>query len=255
MKNVGEDIRTKITHIERLDLGILGTVQAVSYGSWKGSPACLVVMRFNLRGNVSESRFRRIEILVSCEPWTGKYPIVRNFSPRNLNVRLDHDRKIWGWEALQRSWISQSSTPGLINASRADRAPSVRGSSWSKRRQQAAHQISWVVEKEGDSSWCIPDELNFAFVAEYDISFKAVVEVNAKTDIGLPLPLIALPWWKDDPLLFNGRTWIGESSRVREFDKLADADWEILAPYVPEWSVCIILSSLMLYSALKDSSA
>ena len=260
-KNSGEDLRTKITHIEGWGLGILGTVQEVTYGTWQGNPACLVSMQFNMRGNFSIFRFRRIEIFVSCEAWTGTsgvQPILRNFSPRNSFVRLDHDRKSWGWEVLQRSWVpstSQSGVSSLMKPGRAGHAPSICGTQWSNERRQAPHQISWVVDTESENAWRIPDELNFTFVIEYDVSFKAVVEVKAKTDTGIPFPLIAWPWSKDDPLLFNGKTWIGSPPRTLEFDYLTDADWATLAPCIPEWSVCISLIIFMSNSTLKILSA
>ncbi|MCJ1405425.1 hypothetical protein MMC11_008653, partial [Xylographa trunciseda] len=108
LKNLSDDIRIKVTQIESLGLGIQGTVQAVSYGTWERKPACLVILQLSHRGYTSASAFRRIEILVSCESWGSKsldqQPVLRNFSPRKQLVRLDHDRGIWGWDALQRSW-------------------------------------------------------------------------------------------------------------------------------------------------------
>ncbi|KAG7009638.1 hypothetical protein G7Y79_00002g007530 [Physcia stellaris] len=239
LKNASDDIRVKATHIESLGLGIMGTVQLVSYGTWEGKPACLTILQFNHRGTTSASAFRRIEILVSCEPWISqsldRQPVLRNFSPRRQLVRLDHDRGIWGWDALQRSWASNESTsdPALVNLTQS--APSISGSAWSNRRRMKLHQISWIIDSGNKEQWQVPDRLRFAFVVQYYSTFKATIEINAKTRLGLPFPLIALPWSKDDPLLFNGKTQIGRFAYTPSFDQLLDIHWAKLAPYLPEW--------------------
>ena len=149
LKNLSDDIRVKVTHIESLGLDILGTVQAVSYGTWDSKPACLVILQFNHRGNTSASAFRRVEILVSCEPWVskslGQQPVLRNFSPRKQLVRLDPVRGIWGWDALQRSWgpNGSSSAPShIMGTNETQTTPSVSGTAWSSKRRIALHQIS-----------------------------------------------------------------------------------------------------------------
>ena len=48
--------------------------------------------------------------------------------------------------------------------------------------------------------------------------------------------MIAVPWSKDDPLLFNGKTQGGHFPRTRDFDRLVDTDWAELAPYLPDWN-------------------
>lgn len=242
LKNESDDIRLKATHIESLGLGIMGTVQTVSYGTWECKPACLTILQFNHRGTTSASAFRRIEILVSCEPWGSKsldqQPVLRNFSPRRQHVRLDRDRGTWGWEALQRSWASNdsASAPALVNINEETQtAPSVFGTAWSNRRRMKLHQISWIIDSGNKEQWQVPDRLSFAFVVQYYSAFKTTVEINAKTRLGLPFPLIALPWSKDDPLLFNGKTQIGRFAYTPSFDQLLDIHWANLAPYLPEW--------------------
>lgn len=242
LKNVSDDIRAKVTHVESLGLGILGTVRTVSYGAWENKPACLIVLQFNHRGSSSASAFRRIEILVSCEPWVSKcldeQPVLRNFSPRRQLVRLDHDRGIWGWDALERSWAfnDSSSAHARANANNETRTtPGVSGSAWSRKRRMEPHQISWVIDTGKKEQWQVPDQLSFAFVVQYHSAFKATVELNAKTHVGLPFPLVALPWSKDDPLLFNGKTQMGHFAYTLDFDLLLDIDWANLVPYLPDW--------------------
>ena len=241
-KNLNNDIRTKITHIESLGLGILGTVQLVKYGTWAGEPACLVCLHINHRGNASSAAFRNVEVLVSCEPWDSKSsnpPVLRNFSPRQSRVRLDNDHATWGWESLQRCWMateSHSSPSNIIMTDEAHIAAVISGTPWSNKRRTAPHQILWVLNNQSEGKWQVPDQLSFAFVVTYVSAFRATVEVKAKTRIGLPFPLLATPWSRDDPLLFNGRTQVGGLSLVDKFDHFSGTDWAKAAPYLPEWT-------------------
>ena len=256
LKNLGDDIRLKVTHIESLGLGIIGTVQVVSYGTWEDQPACLVGLRINQRRSASASAFRRIEIIVSCDVWSsqssGQHPVLRNFSPREHRVRLNHEHGSWAWEPLQRSWIANPShleSSHAAGTSELQTIPGVSGTPWSSKRRMAPHQILWTVESGAQGQWQIPDQLDFAFVVQYDSTFKATVEVSAKTKVGLPFPFVTLPWSKDDPLLFNGRSQIGKRHRTRRFDLMSDQDWADLALYLPEWHVPATSS----HSVMKDS--
>ena len=241
LKNQNDDIRAKITHVESLGLGILGTTQSVNYGTWKNEPACLVCLRFNHRSSLGSTAFRNVEILVSCEPWRSRssdLPVLRNFSPRQSRVRQDDEHGTWGWESMQRCWATTNSDTDPSQAAAKNKTQVVArlsGQPWSDKRRSAAHQILWSLDDQSEGRWDIPDELNFAFVVQYISTFQASVEVKAKTRIGLPFPLMAIPWSRDDPLLFNGKTQIGTLSVSNEFDRFSEADWAKVAPYVPDW--------------------
>jgi hypothetical protein len=246
-QNYDNDIRTKITHQESFGCGVIGSVRGVSYGTWKNDPACLVLFTFNFRSGKSALRIKSAEISVSFHTDSNTAatspndePILRNFSPRKIFGIPHAEKRDWKYEiSLQCNIPSISLAPTAMTGGSSsytkDHRLQIIGQPWSDRKRQEPHQVLWTIREAEKTEYGIPDELNMGIVIGYMSPFQAIVEVSAK--LGMGLPVCAPPWSKDAPLLFNTTTMKGEPMRTREFDKLGDEDWKIIAPYVEEWRV------------------
>ena len=240
LKNVNDDIRIKTTHIENLNLKIIKTIQLMNYDIWKDKSTCLIILQFNHREITNASTFRRIEILIFCEFWDfqslNRQSVLRNFSSRKQFVRLDHNRDIWNWNALQKSCIFNKSISDFVFVNLNQSTFSNFDNAWFNKKRMKLHQISWIIDSENRKQWQISNRLNFAFVVQYYSIFKITIEINAKTRFDFSFLLIALSWSKDDFLFFNDKSQIEHFVYTSSFDQLLNIHWAKLASYLPEWN-------------------
>ncbi|MBE7180030.1 MAG: hypothetical protein INR71_02285 [Terriglobus roseus] len=250
----------KIVQIESSlsDSGILGTVRSVSYGSWEGSPACLIAMRYFFRF-AEGNRFKAAQILVTFDAASKKVdagsgrrranaPVVRNFSPRKVYGQRSEESKAWhydvGLEAALPSGpasITPSIGAGRESSFTREHHLEVIGKPWSSRDHLDFNQVVWTAHETKTQKHGIPDELNLAVVVQHDGPFQAFVEAEGK--VAGNLALRAWPWDRRHPLLFDGVTQIGKPPARTEFDKLTAAEWRSLAPFTGEYENVVSLEA------------
>jgi hypothetical protein len=245
-KNESEETRDKITHIEAFGRSVIGSVTRVNYGSFGSTTACLLCMRFTFRyTKASMLRFKKAEIIVSFDKRgnqalnnsTLKEPVVRIFAPRKLVGKPTEETKkiAWGIEwACSLSAVPVSRGPTLSRTNESTYSKEhyleIKGIDQMTRKRKQPHIVIWTATEDDLLKSGIPDELNLAVVVEYDGDFQA--DVSVKVDTPLKDGLYAHVWSKDDPLLFLPPLGKGDVPPTDKFDKLSEADWQSLAPYL-----------------------
>lgn len=223
--------RTKITHLQGLGYGIIGTVSAVAYGSWYGSPAALCVMQFRFRAREGVGRYKNAEIWVSFEPASSdndasraSYPIIRSFYPkdnRSTGPHVEDENRLSSGTTPSSSTVTPSSSI-LVGQWPTDEYR-IKGMIWSSKDADEPHEVFWkLFEAEGSGSG-ISEQVRLAAIVGFSGPFRAVVVVKATTAFGLKLR--KLPWSHDDPILFDGETRKGRSPPSSDFSSIIESDF------------------------------
>ncbi|KAH9204746.1 hypothetical protein DL95DRAFT_376793 [Leptodontidium sp. 2 PMI_412] len=210
--------RTKITHLQGLGYGIVGTVLSVAYGSWYESPAALCVMQFRFRAKEGVGRYKNAEIWVSFEPRASSdndasrasHPIIRSFYPENNRSKGPHvgeENHLLSGTIPSSSTVTSSSNI-FVRQWPADEYR-IKATTWSSKDADEPHEVFWkLFEAEGIG---------------FSGPFRAVVTVKATTAFGLKLR--KLPWSYDDPILFDGETKKGRSPPSSDFSNITESDF------------------------------
>ncbi|KAF4466787.1 DNAJ domain-containing [Fusarium albosuccineum] len=203
------ETRTKVTHIERFGNGIIGTVLSLTYGTWQGQPAALLVLLFSLRGREDGYlRFRAAEFSISFKSRApdDSYPVVRSIQPGTKRVSETTASSLWPRDRF-----------------------AIRGSLWSEKSQPEPHQVLWKVKSPREG---ICDSIPVATILTFSSPFIAIVKAKAMT--GAPiLTLRAFPWSRNDPVLFDGVTPKGKGVASTDFSRLGDSGLEeIISDYL-----------------------
>jgi hypothetical protein len=217
-KNTGQDLRTTITHVEKLGLGFVGTVCRVGYGTWEQRRAIILLMRFDFRAKTGILRFKRAEITISFEPYNSKAqtstqavtsPVVRQVYPQFSDLVPESTIISSDKNSLSNTSLSSSTLKpvGLV----------LKGRIW------ATQNAIWTITENDQKDEGIPEQLYLATVVEIEGFCKAIVEVKVRTAIGIRLS--TSPWSHDDPLIFDGSTTKGAPPLKTVFDKLTISDW------------------------------
>ncbi|KAF9767122.1 hypothetical protein IL306_000365 [Fusarium sp. DS 682] len=213
--------RTKITHLEFLGFGVIGSVCSVAYGTWRDSsgnppaPAALVVMQFDFRAGSGVLRYKSAEISVSFKERTpgSSHPIVRQLFParnvsRSSTSMVSSDHFIWPPDEFI-----------------------IRGKTWSDKGVQEPDEVIWNINETYGSKFGICEPVKLALIVTYQGPFQATVEVEATTALSL-IKISNTPWSRDDPMLFDGITPKGRplpGTELNEIDSQTLADYIALA--------------------------
>lgn len=222
--------RTKITHIEGLGYGIIGSVLSLAYGTWLNRPAALLVMEFGFRARKKSFRYRNTQISVSFDSRTVSVdrtpsatpPVVCAWYPRNNRAPNRRTRD-------DSNHTSSSASYSILNSSQSTGQllwPGeefwIRGRSWSHRRRQEPHEVVWNVTETDNSITGISEQVRLAVIVTYSEPFSAVVDVKAT--IGFGLTVRNFPWSQDDPLLFDGSTPKGTPPPTPDFSAITNQE-------------------------------
>lgn len=225
--------RTKITHVEAFGFGFIGSVLSVAYGCWGSRPAALLVMQYSFRAKERSRRYQSAEISIRFEPRTHSsvglpsagFPIVQSWYPTNNRKSHAPTGPLEG----NPIHAPPSASPSSLNSSQSTRQSSwpirefwIRGRTWSRKTSQDAHEVLWSVTESEGSDTGISEPIRLAVIVTYPGPFSAVVDVKASTGFGLKLR--SLPWSRDDPLLFNGRTPKGKIPPASDFHAMKEED-------------------------------
>ena len=221
--------RTKITHIEGLGYGIIGSVLSLAYGTWLGRSAALLVMEFGFRARKKSFRYRNTQISISFGSRTVSVdrtpsvtsPVVCAWYPRNNQTPNRRARD----DSNHTSSVSDS----IFNSSQSSAQllwPQeefwIRGRSWSHRRREEPHEVVWNMTETDNSIMGISEQVRLAAIVTYSGPFRAVVHVKAT--IGFGLTVRNFPWSQDDPLLFDGSTPKGTPPPTSDFSAITDQE-------------------------------
>jgi hypothetical protein len=224
--------RTKITHIEGLGYGIIGSVLSLAYGSWLGQPAALLIMEFGFSAKRKLFRYKDIEISISFDAGTlstvkspnAKPPVVCSWYPKNNRTSKRRAKSLG--DNLNHTLSASDSTSTSILSTAQWMWPVeefwIRGRKWSARHRQEPHEVIWNVTDTENSISGISEQIRLAVIVTYSEPFRAVVGVKAT--IGFGLPVRNFPWSQDDPLLFDGKTPKGAPPPNSDFSALTEQD-------------------------------
>ncbi|CAM1509526.1 Fc.00g032650.m01.CDS01 [Cosmosporella sp. VM-42] len=224
--------RTKITHVDFLGLGVIGSVCSVTYGTWSESPgnpgnpgspaapAALLVMQFDFRAGSGPLRYTSAAISVVFEGQGpgGNRPIIHRVFPTSNNSR---------------SSPSASRSSGLMLPPDPFVWPpdefTIRGKTWvSAEGVQEPDEVTWKLNETHGSKFGICEPVKLAVIVTHQGPFQATVEATATTALRL-IKISNTPWSQDDPLLFDGFTHKGRPLPGTELNRL---DPQTLAEYI-----------------------
>lgn len=227
--NSDSSTRTKITHIEGLGYGLIGSVLALRYGTWLKQPAALLVMEFSFRARKRLFRYKDAQISISFDSRTGATgstpdtatPAISSWYPKNnrkAKRQTEHSNSNPNHTFSSASNTTLDSSPPTEQSIWPVEEFWVRGRTWSHKNRQEAHEVVWsVTESEGNIAG-IAEEIRVAVIVKYSGPFRAMVDVKAT--IGFGLTVRNLPWSQDDPLLFDGNTPKGARPSSSDFSAL-----------------------------------
>lgn len=219
---------------------MLATITRVSYGTYEGQNACLVVFNFSFRWNRDRYRLKRGEIQITFDRYPktltprgedDSEPVMRNLSPRKVYGIPNSNGQKWFLNVEQLCWVSPTpavratETKAFVDEHRLE----ITGMAWSDTRRREVHKGCWVIKEVGSLKYGILDEMNLAMIVEHKGSLQA--EVKITVDTPLLGNLFGFPWPADDPILFvhnEPTSVIGAPPRVSQFEALSDADWNSL---------------------------
>ena len=227
--------RTKVHQRDLGDLSIVSTLSRVEYGSWEGKSACLITFGFSFdSGNVETYRFTSARIIIE---FTSRQagcsdPIVVNFGPKRLlGQKTEEDRR----------WLYAGAFEAKTNIGPFEVGPNLRAESegsfirtytevikatdWGDENHRHPNTVKYWLKENKRQKGGIPDRLNATVVVIYDSPFQAVVDVSSTAIFDL----LARPWTKDDPVLFEPGVEEGlpvRATRDSEFSTLNEEDWK-----------------------------
>jgi hypothetical protein len=244
-RNKGNELRPKISHHKNL-LGqkVYAGVNKVHWGTYKGNPACLLVVRVRFYFDKGLFRLKKAAITVCFNKYpqpaaandTRADPIVCVYSPKHVWGEPTEEEKETHWEVAARCSVSVGPA-GL--------GPEVSQGGSSKINVEHALEIAGMDEPEYDKDYPnkvifeidenekigrgIPKELYFGIVVQHEGDIQATVTTN----IG---DATALPWSKDDPIILQPGKTFGNMppSLLEMFDHWTDDDWNDVVPYIEE---------------------
>lgn len=231
-------------------------LRSVHYGmSTTGSPLCLIAfgihfifptsatLRFTY-ANVTASFTRSSDKLIQVSSPTNvsvSSPIfVKNFCPRKFFGTVQREDRKW----IYNLDLALNFAPPFVQTGI---NPSVsRETSYSRDHRMkisglpiATNTVKWTLSENAKQKEGIPDIFTCALLVEYDGNpFQAVVSVSVRPSVALPsIHLGALPWSKDDPVLFHpGKEFAAKLSH-RRLDQLNEAEWLSLVDFPTEYQV------------------
>ena len=235
-KNEGDQDfnRSKVHQRDLGDLSIVSTLSRVEYGSWDGKPACLITFSFSFdSGNVKTCRFTSARIIIefTSRQADSSDPIVVNFGPKRLlGQKTEEDRR----------WLYVGEFEAKANIGPFEVGPNLRAESegsftrtymevikankWGDKSHKYPNIVKYWLKENKRQEGGIPAQLNATVVVTYEGPFQAIVDVSSTA----VFDLLARPWTKDDPVLFEPGVEEGSpvcDNRDSEFSTLNEEIW------------------------------
>jgi hypothetical protein len=247
---------SKVTHKEFWDAGVIGMVNRVSWGTYHGNTACLVVFSFSLRSGDHALRFRNANVKITFERHapsvpTQAYPAVLVFAPRKIFGMPTIESKKLAYKVelsaeVPIGPVEVGPTASIENESLYEKEHRFKtvGNFWATKNGSDWDIVYWDVKENRRAKYGIPDRLNVGVIVSAGGPFQGIVEVTVDTP--LKDGLFGFPWSKDSPVPFYPGVSKGPNPRAVDFDKLTEEDWRTMIPYEEEWQVgCMILELLL----------
>jgi protein SERAC1 len=252
--------RTKITHIEGLGFGVIGSVLSLAYGCWLNQPAALLVMQFSFRAKERSRRYKNAEISVCFEsgaassggPPNTVSPVVRSWYPKNNRTTKPLTNRFGG----NPSHTPPPASTHTLNSSQSTGQsvwPAeefwIRGRTWSRKNREEPHVVLWSMTEAESSATGISEQIRLAVIVTFSGHFRAVVDIKAT--LGFGLKLRNFPWSRDDPILFDGNTPKGKSPPTSDFNAITDQE---LLDYVSDPNISSLNTSLTPNESTSDQN-
>jgi hypothetical protein len=239
----------KTTHIDIAPLisnaGVRGFVANVAHGTFRSSPASLIVFSFSFRSGDHGFRFKNANVKITfAKHFTDSSihinPTILKFAPRKIFglPTVEGKRKLIGGEISLEVPAGPLTVGPSINIERESEYEKEHrfktiGNYWSSKHGTDWDIVYWDIKENKRTQHGIPDRLNVAVIVEREGPFTAHVEVTVDTPIANGI--FAFPWSKNKPVAFAPGVVIGEQPKTTKFDELTDADWRSMIPYEDEW--------------------
>jgi hypothetical protein len=232
-------------------------LRSVHYGtSTTGTPLCLIAfgvhfifptsatLRFTYANITASFTKSSDKLIVSSEsPTDVSVPspiLVKNFCPRKFFGTVQREDMKW----IYNLDLALNFAPPFVQTGV---NPSVsRETSYSRDHRMkisglpiASNTVKWTLVENAKQKEGIPDSFTCALLAEHDGNpFQAAVSVSVRPGIALPsIHLDALPWSKDDPVLFHPGKEFAVKLSHRRLDQLNEAEWLSLVDFPTEYQV------------------
>ena len=226
--------RSKVHQRDLGDLSIVSTLSRVEYGLWDGKSACLVTFSFSFNsGNMKTCRFTSARVIIefTSRQADSSDPIVVNFGPKRLlGQKTEEDRRwLYVGEFEAKANIGPFSVgPNLRAESEGSFTKTymevVKANEWGDKSHKYPNTVKYWLKENKRQEGGIPDQINATIVVIYEGPFQAVVDVSSTAIFDL----LARPWTKDDPVLFEPGVEEGppvRDNRDSEFSTLNEEDW------------------------------
>lgn len=230
-------------------------LRSVHYGtSITGTPLCLIAfevlfifptsatLRFT-NASITASFTRTPDKLIVSSPTDVSVltPIlVKNFCPRKFFGAVQHENRKW----IYRLDVPLNLTPPFaqtgINPSVSMESSFIRDYRMEVRGLPIANNtVKWTLVENAKQKEGIPDIFTCALLVEHDGNpFQADVSVSVRPGVALPsIRLDALPWSKDDPVLFHPGMEFAVKLSHRRLDQLDETEWLSLVDFPVEYQV------------------
>jgi hypothetical protein len=250
----------KLTHKEFGDAGVIGMVSRVSWGTYDGKDACLVVFSFSLKSGKRALRFRNanVKITFARHPSsTLEYgsPSVLVFAPRKIfGISTTESKGLRYYAELSAqaplSPVEVGPTVGIEKGSSFDKEHRFKivGNFWATKHGSNWDIVYWDVKENRKAKYGIPDRLNVGVIVDAGGPFQEIVEVTVDTP--LKDGLFGFPWSKDSPVPFYPGVPKGTDPPSKDFEKFTEEDWKAMIPYEEEFQVrCTILKLTVMLTA------
>ncbi|KAK6332561.1 hypothetical protein TWF730_004221 [Orbilia blumenaviensis] len=245
----GETNRSLITDQSFIrNTGFRGILRGVQYGTYHQKPSCLLVFDFLFVFDAdSMPRFKAADIIIEFVKTKDGTVIGANYvSPNNetqgsVTVLNFCPRHIYGVPILEsRKWSFGIAVPLLLSVGPVQTGPEasvqyetrfpkthraeIKGLPIASSGVTNNNAVKWSIRENRKENRGIPDRVTCAILVEYDgHPFQASVEVSVKTHMNITLA--ALPWSKDDPILFKPNSNLGTVTSKFSFEELQLEDW------------------------------
>lgn len=245
----GETNRNLITDQSFIrNTGFRGILRGVQYGTYHQKPSCLLVFDFLFVFNAdSLPRFKAADIIIEFTKTEDKVVVDKsrrlsdNESRGSVTVLNFCPRHIYGVPILEsRKWSFGLAIPLLLSAGPVQTGlePSVQYETKFPKTHRAeikglpisssgvtnTNAVKWSIRENRREGNGIPDRVTCAILVEYDGQpFQASVEVSVKTHMNITLA--AMPWSRDDPVLFKPNNNLGTVTSKISFEELQLEDW------------------------------
>lgn len=232
-------------------------LRSVHYGtSVTGTPLCLIAFEFLFvfptsvtfrfkSANIIASFIRTPDKLIINSPTDVSVPtpvLVKNFCPRKFFGVVQHENRKWTYQldvpinltAAPLPSIGLTPSIGMERSFIRDYRMEIRGLPIEE------NTVKWTLSENVKQKEGIPDIFTCAVLVEHGGNpFQANVSVSVSP--GTPFPSIrldALPWSKDDPVLFHPGFEFSTKLSHRRLDQLNEDEWLSLVDFPREYQVC-----------------